>query len=65
MFVPVILVILLGAILNGGTAVMDGEDVAKYSLFGAAGGAVAVAILAALFWMLGLFIEFDTTALHL
>ena len=65
MFVPILLVILLGAILNGGTAVMDGEDVAKYSLFGAAGGAVAVVILAAIFWMLGLFIEFDTTALHL
>lgn len=65
MLIPILLTILVGAILNGGTALMDGEDVAKYSLFGAAGGAVAVAILAAALWLLGLFIEFDTSALHL
>jgi len=58
MAITILLVILLGALLNGGTAVMEGEDVAQHTLFGAAAGAVAVAVLFALFWVLGLFIEF-------
>lgn len=65
MAIPILLVILLGAILNGGTAVMEGDDVAQHALFGAAGGAAAVAILVSVFWLLGLFIEFDTSPLHL
>lgn len=65
MLIPILLIVLLGAVLNGGTALMEGEDVAKYSLFGAAGGATAVAILAGILWVVGLFVEFDTSALHL
>ena len=65
MLIPMLLVILLGAILNGGTALMDGDDVAKHSAFGAVGAAVAVGILVGIFWVLGMFIEFDTSALHL
>ncbi len=56
---PIFLVILQGALLNGGTAAMEREDVAHHALFGAAGGATAVAVLAGVFWVLGLFIEFD------
>ena len=63
MAIPILLVILLGAILNGGTAIMDNDDVVQHSLFGAAGGAVAVAVLVGLFWFLGLFIEIDFGAL--
>lgn len=58
MAITILLVILLGALLNGGTAVMEGEDIAQHTLFGAAAGAVAVAVLFAVFWLLGLFIEF-------
>ena len=65
MAIPIFLVILLGALLNGGTAVMDGEDVAQHALYGAAGGAAAVAILAAVFWVLGLFVEFDLSTFSL
>jgi len=65
MAIPIFLVILLGALLNGGTAVMDGEDVAQHALYGAAGGATAVAILAAVFWVLGLFVEFDLSTFSL
>ena len=65
MAIPILLVILFGAILNGGTAVMEGEDVAQHALYGAAGGATAVAILAAVFWVLGLFVEFDLSTFSL
>jgi hypothetical protein len=65
MAIPILLVILLGALLNGGTAVMEGEDVVQHALYGAAGGATAVAILAAVFWVLGLFIEFDLSTFSL
>lgn len=65
MAIIILLVILLGAILNGGTAVMEQEDVAQHALYGAAGAAAAVAVLAGLFWILGLFIEFDLTTISL
>ena len=65
MAIPILLVILFGAILNGGTAVMEGEDVAQHSLYGAAGGAAAVAVLFLVFWALGLFIDFDFAVLEL
>ena len=63
--VTILLVIVLGALLNGGTAVMEGEDVVQHTLFGAAGGAVAVSVLFLVFWVLGLFIEFDISTLQL
>jgi hypothetical protein len=65
MAIPILVVILLGAILNGGTAVMEREDVARHSLFGAAGGAAAVAVLFVLFWALGFVIDIDFAALEL
>lgn len=65
MAIPILVVILLGAILNGGTAVMEQEDVVQHSLYGAAGGAAAVAVLFALFWALGLFMDIDFAALEL
>ncbi|NNJ47347.1 MAG: hypothetical protein HKO82_04860 [Acidimicrobiia bacterium] len=65
MAIMILLVILLGALLNGGTAVMEQEDVAQHALYGAAGGATAVAVLAGVFWILGLFIEFDLSTLSL
>ena len=65
MLIPALLTVLLGAILNGGTALMDGDDVVKHSAFGAVGGAAAVVVLVGIFWLLGLFIDFDTSALHL
>ena len=65
MAIPILVVILLGAILNGGTAVMEGEDVVQHSLYGAAGGAAAVAVLFVLFTVLGLFIDIDFSALEL
>ncbi len=65
MTAPIFLVILLGALLNGGTAAMEQEDVVRHSLFGAAGGATAVALLAGIFWILGLFIEFDLSTFSL
>ncbi len=63
MAIPIFLVILLGALLNGGTAVMEGDDVAQHALFGAAAGAAAVGILFCVFWVLGLFIDFDFSTL--
>ncbi len=65
MVLPIFLVILLGALLNGGTAAMESEDVVQHSLYGAAGGATAVAVLAGVFWVLGLFIEFDLSTFSL
>ncbi len=65
MAIPILLVIVLGALLNGGTAVMEGDDVVQHTLYGAAGGAVAVAVLFVVFWMLGLFIEFDLSTFEL
>ncbi len=65
MAIPILLVIVLGALLNGGTAVMEGEDIPQHSLYGAAGGAVAVAALFAVFCVFGLFIGFAPSALHL
>ena len=65
MAIPILVVILLGAILNGGTAVMEGDDVVQHSLYGAAGGAAAVAVLFGLFWVLGLFMDIDFSALEL
>ena len=65
MAIPILLVILLGAILNGGTAVLEGEDVVQHSLYGAAGGAAAIAVLFVLFTVLGLFIDIDFSALEL
>lgn len=65
MGILILLVILLGAILNGGTAVMEREDVVQHSLYGAAGGAAAVAVLFGLFWVVGLFVEIDFTSLTL
>ncbi len=65
MAVPILLVILLGALLNGGTAVMEREDVVQHTLYGAAGGATAVILLAGVFWLLGLFIEFDLSTFSL
>ena len=65
MAIIILLVILLGAILNGGTAVMEQEDVAQHALYGAAGGATAVAVLAGIFWILGLFLDFDLTTISL
>ena len=65
MAIPILVVILLGAILNGGTAVMEDEDVVQHSLYGAAGGAAAVAVLFVLFAVLGLFIDIDFSALSL
>lgn len=50
---------MFGAVLTGGTALMDGDDVVKFSLYGAAGAAIAVAILAALLWVLGMFVDYD------
>ncbi len=44
---------------------MEREDVVRHSLYGAAGGAAAVAVLFGLFFVLGLFIEIDFTALEL
>lgn len=58
MAITILAVILLGALLNGGTAVMEGEDIAQHTLFGAAAGAVAVAVLFAVFWLLGLFVDY-------
>ena len=58
MAITILLVILLGALLNGGTAVMEGEDVAQHTLFGAAAGAAAVAVLFAVFWVLSLFVDY-------
>jgi len=65
MVIPILLVILLGALLNGGTAIMEREDIVQHTLYGAAGGATAVAVLAGLFWILGLFIEFDLSTFSL
>ena len=65
MAIPILVVILLGAIFNGGTAAMEGEDVVQHSLYGAAGGAAAVAVLFVLFAALGLFIDIDFSALEL
>lgn len=65
MVAPIFLVILLGALLNGGTAAMEREDVVHHTLYGAAGGATAVALLAGIFWVLGLFIEFDLSTFSL
>ena len=65
MAIPILVVILLGAILNGGTAVMENEDVVQHSLYGAAGGAAAVAVLFVLFYLLGFFIDIDFSALEL
>ena len=65
MAIPILLVILVGAILNGGTAVLEGEDVVQHSLYGAAGAAAAVAVLFLLFTVLGLFIDIDFSALEL
>jgi hypothetical protein len=65
MVVPIFLVILLGALLNGGTAAMENEDVAQHALYGAAGGASAVVVLAGVFWVLGLFVEFDLSTFTL
>lgn len=55
----VLAVVMFGAVLTGGTALMDGDDVVKFSLYGAAGAAIAVAILAALLWVLGMFVDYD------
>ncbi len=63
MLIPALLTVLLGAILNGGTAVMEDEDVIRHIGLGAVGGAVAVGLLIGIFWVLGLFIEFDTSAI--
>ncbi len=63
MLIPALLTVLLGAILNGGTAVMEDEDVVRHIGLGAVGGAVAVMLLIGIFWVLGLFIEFDTSAI--
>jgi hypothetical protein len=63
MLIPALLTVLLGAILNGGTAVMEDEDVVRHIGLGAVGGAVAVGLLIGIFWVLGLFIEFDTSAI--
>ena len=63
MLIPALLTVLLGAILNGGTAVMEEEDVVRHIGLGAVGGAVAVGILVGIFWILGQFIEFDTSAI--
>ena len=65
MAIPILLVIIVGALLNGGTAVLEGEDVAQHTLYGAAGGAAAIAVLFGLFWVLGFFIDVDFSALHL
>ncbi|MBT8215805.1 MAG: hypothetical protein HKN74_04565 [Acidimicrobiia bacterium] len=65
MAIPILLVILLGAILNAGTAIIEGDDVVQHSLYGAAGAAVAVALLVGVFWVMGLFIEIDFAALEL
>lgn len=65
MALPIMLVIVLGALLNGGTAAMEREDVVHHTLYGAAGGATAVAVLAGVFWVLGLFIEFDLPTISL
>ena len=59
MGILILLVVLIGAILTGGTAVMEEEDVVKFSLFGAAGASVAVVILAGIFWVLGRFVDYD------
>lgn len=59
MALAVLIVVLFGAILTGGTALMDGDDVAKFSLYGAAGAAVAVTILGIVLWILGMFIDYD------
>ena len=37
---------------------MEGDDIAQHTLFGAAAGAAAVAILFGVFWFLGLFADF-------
>ena len=63
MLIPALLTVLLGAILNGGTAVMEDEGVVRHIGLGAVGGAVAVMLLIGIFWVLGLFIEFDTSAI--
>ncbi len=63
MLIPALLTVLLGAILNGGTAAMEDEDVVRHIGLGAVGGAVAVGLLIGIFWLLGLFIEFDTSAI--
>ncbi len=63
MLIPALLTVLLGAILNGGTAVMEEEDVVRHVGLGAVGGGVAVGLLVGIFWILGLFIEFDTSAI--
>jgi len=65
MAIPILLVIVVGALLNGGTAVLEGDDVVQHTLFGAAGGAAAIAVLFGLFWVLGFFIDVDFSALHL
>jgi hypothetical protein len=65
MAIPILLVIILGALLNGGTAVLEGDDVVQHTLYGAAGGAAAIAVLFGLFWVLGFFIDVDFSALHL
>lgn len=61
MLIPALLVVLLGALLNGGTAAMDGEDVVRHVAWGAVGAAAAVGILAGMFWVFGQFIDFDTS----
>lgn len=64
MLIPALLTILFGGILNGGTAVMEDEDVIRHVALGAAGGAVAVVLLLAIFWMLGQFVDFDTSTIR-
>ena len=63
MLIPGLLTVLLGAILNGGTAVMEDEDVVRHVALGAVGGATAVGLLVVIFWILGQFIEFDTSTI--
>ena len=65
MLIPALVTVLLGAILNGGTAVMEEEDVVRHIALGAAGGAVAVGLLVVIFWLFGQFVEFDASDLHL
>ncbi len=63
MLIPALLTVLFGAILNGGAAVMEEEDVIRHVALGAVGGAVAVGLLVVIFWVLGQFIDFDTASI--